>query len=146
MLLAEANAVAVALHDELMNHIPALAVANIRFAKPTADHGHSHAPEPIRVSGKLAAGLLEIVDTEAGERFQLRLSRHAQDLRAEVAIDRDAGRIEQLVLLPVEGNHHLLQSQAAPDEPHEFNAKLTLGASGASETLEFRMVEPAHHH
>lgn len=146
ILLAEANAAAAALTEELFAHIPALSVANIRFAPAVSDHGHSHAPEPFRVSGTLASGLLQIVDTEAGERFQLRLSRHAEDLRATVAISRDVGQTERLTLEPVDGNHHLLRSAMAPAEPHEFDATLTLEARGAAEALAFRMVEPPHHH
>ena len=145
-LLAEANAVAESLRGELFAHIPALSVANIRFAPLGSDHGHSHAPEPFRVSGKLAAGLLQIVDTEDGERFQLRLSRHADALRAEIAIQREAGQIERLALVPIDGNHHLLRSLTAPAEPHQFDATLALEASGAQEALTVRMIEPPHHH
>ena len=145
-LLAEANAAAASLRDELFAHVPALSVANIRFASLVSEHGHSHAPEPFRVSGKLATGLLQIVDTEDGERFQLRVSRHAEAMRAEVAIQREAGKIERLALVPVDGNHHLLRSVTAPAEPHEFDATLTLEAAGAQEALKFRMVEPPHHH
>ena len=145
LLLAEANAAAAILRDELFSHVPALSVANIRFASLVSEQGHNHAPEPFRVSGKLATGLLQIVDTEDGERFQLRVSRHAEAMRAEVAIQREAGKIERLALTPVDGNHHLLRSVTAPAEPHEFDATLTLEAAGAQEVLKFRMVEPLHH-
>ncbi|MEW6633612.1 MAG: cation diffusion facilitator family transporter, partial [Pseudomonadota bacterium] len=90
MLLAAANNIAASLKAELFAHIPALAVATVRFAEPE-EGGHHHAPDPFLVSGKLASGLLEIVDTPHGERMRLRLSRHAEGLRANVAIERPGG-------------------------------------------------------
>ena len=146
MLLAEANAVAATLQDAMFAHIPALSAAKIRFAPPSSDHGHSHALAPFRITGRLATGLLQIFDTGAGERFQLRVSRHAEGLRAEVKIQREAGKIERLALVPVDGNHHLLRSSTPPAEPHEFDATLTLEALGVQETLKFRMFEPPQIH
>ena len=146
VLLAEANAIASRVQDELFAHIPALSVANIRFAPAVSDSGHSHAPKPFRFDGRLATGLVQIVDTEAGERFQLRLSRHAETLQAEIAIQREAGRMERLVLSPVNGDHHFLRSETAPAEPHEFDATLRLAADESTEVLAFRMVEPPHSH
>lgn len=144
LLLAEANAVSSRLEAELFDHIPALSVASIRFAPPRS--GHSHAPDPFRVSGRIASGLLQIVDTDVGERFELRISRHAEAMQAEVAIQRDGGKVERLTLLPVDGNHHLLRSTVAPKEPHEFDATLRLGAQDVEEVMPFRMVEPHHSH
>ena len=144
LLLAEANAVSARLQAELFAHIPALSVANIRFAQPSS--GQSHAPDPFRVSGRIASGLLQIVDTELGERFESRVSRHAEAMQAEVAIQREDGRVERLSLLPVDGNHHRLRSAVALAEPHEFDATLLLAAQGAEEVLAFRMVEPHHAH
>lgn len=143
-LLAEVNVIAAKLQDELFAHIPALAVATVRIAAPES-HGHHHAPDPFQVHGKLAQGLLEIVDTEDGERFRLRVSRHAEGLSAAVDIKREAG-LEQHALLPVKGDHHLLQSVEAPAEPHEFDAELVLSNASDSERLAFRMLEPQGHH
>ncbi|MDB5526513.1 MAG: cation transporter [Rhizobium sp.] len=145
ILLAEANVITAKLEEELFAHIPALAVATVRIVAPKAT-GHHHAPDPFRVSGKLAQGLLEIVDTPEGERFRLRVSRHAEGLAAVVAIHRGEGSIEQHALTPVDGNHHLLQSQAAPAEPHEFDAELLLSNSTKNERLPFKMREPEGHH
>ncbi|MDE3027244.1 MAG: cation transporter [Paracoccaceae bacterium] len=145
LLLAEANAVAAALEEELFAHIPALSVVTVRFAAPDADHGHHHAPAAFRVRGTLATGLLQIVDTPAGERMRLRVSRHAEGMEAEVAITRDGGQIERLTLRPLDGNHHLLQSDTAPAEPHEFDAVLTLQAGAGREDLPFSMLEPHEH-
>ena len=144
LLLAEANAVSARLQAELFAHIPALSVANIRFASPGS--GHSHAPDPFRVSGRIASGLLQIVDTDLGERFELRVSRHAETMQAEVVIQRAGNQEERLALHPVDGNHHLLRSTLAPAEPHEFNATLLLTDRDSQEVLPFRMVEPHHDH
>jgi cation diffusion facilitator family transporter len=40
--LSEANKIAAALEDELFEHMPALAAANIRFARGDDDHAHPH--------------------------------------------------------------------------------------------------------
>ncbi|WP_292324150.1 cation transporter, partial [Mesorhizobium sp.] len=146
LLLAAANNIAVSLKTELLAHIPALDVATVRFAEPYARAGHHHAPDPFLVSGKLASGLLEIVDTPQGERMRLRLSRHAEGLRANVAIERPDGAVERLPLSPVGGDHHYLQSIVAPAEPHEFSARLQLAAGADSEELPFAMAEPEGHH
>lgn len=146
LLLAAANNIAASLKAELFAHVPALDVATIRFAEVQADSGHHHAPDPFLVSARLASGLLEIVDTPQGERMRLRLSRHAEGLRANVAIERSGGMVEQLPLSPVGGDHHYLQSLVAPAEPHEFSARLQLAAGPDSEDLPFAMAEPEGHH
>jgi len=107
-------------------------------------HAHHHAPKPVQVATVLADGLLEIVDTPEGERMRLRVSRHAEGLRARVEIAR-GDNTETLDLLPVGQNHHRLESQKAPAEPHEFTARLRLEAAGAVEELPFSMAEPASH-
>ncbi|WP_217577807.1 cation diffusion facilitator family transporter [Mesorhizobium sp. GbtcB19] len=145
LLLAAANNIAASLKAELLAHVPALDVATVRFAEPPVEGGHHHAPDPFLVSGRLASGLLEIVDTPQGERMRLRLSRHAEGLRANVAIERDGGAVESLPLSPVGGDHHYLQSLIAPAEPHEFSARLQLAAGADSEDLPFAMAEPEGH-
>ncbi|MDB5555959.1 MAG: putative cation efflux system protein [Rhizobium sp.] len=144
MLLAEANVIVAKLEDELFAHLPALAVATVRVVSPEVS-GHHHAPDPFRVSGKLAQGLLEIVDTDAGERFRLRVSRHVEGLAATVAIQRP-NSIERHILVPVDGNHHLWESLEAPDEPHDFEAELLLTDTKQNERLPFKMLEPQGHH
>jgi len=145
LLLAAANNIAASLKTELFAHIPALDVATVRFAEAQASGGHHHAPDPFLVSGKLASGLLEIVDTPQGERMRLRLSRHAEGLQVSVAINRPGSEIERLPLSPVGGDHHYLQSLVAPAEPHEFSARLQLAAGPDSEDLAFAMAEPEGH-
>lgn len=96
LLLGAANNIADTLKRELFEHLPALATANVHFGK-AHDGGHGHrAPDPFMVGGKLDGGRLEIVDTAAGERMRLRVSRHAEGLRASVGIEREGGRIETL--------------------------------------------------
>lgn len=146
ILLAAANQVAASLKNELLAHIPTLDVASVRFAESVGEGDHHHAPDPFIVAGKLASGLLEIVDTPEGERVRLRLSRHAEGLQAQVAIERAGGAIESLPLSPVSGDHHYLQSGVAPAEPHEFEARLLLEAGAQSEDLPFAMTEPEGHH
>lgn len=145
LLLGAANAIADNVKRELFAHLPALAVANVHFGRVEQEgHGH-HAPGAVMVATNLADGLLEIVDTPNGERMRLRVSRHAEGLRASVGIERDGGKIETLHLEPVAGNHHHLQSLAAPAEPHEFKAKLHLTAGNENEELPFSMAEPEEH-
>lgn len=46
LLLSEANKIMSALEDELFEHMPALAAANIRFSAEREKHDHPHAHEP----------------------------------------------------------------------------------------------------
>lgn len=144
-LLAAANAIADQLRRELADHLPALAEARIVFASAEAASDHHHRPDPVPVSTRLADGLLQIVDTPEGERIRLRVSRHADGLRASVVIERPEGRTEVLELRPVAGDHHWLQSSTAPEEPHEFAASLKLTAGNDNEDIAFAMAEPEGH-
>jgi len=152
--LAEANKIAAVLEHELQEHLPALARANIRFGRSgqaassliEAHAGHHHAPEPFLFKGKLAKGELQIIDTPEGERMQLTVSEHVQNLRAVVVIERPGGQAETLPLLPSIRRHHNYTSQEAPAEPHEFDATLQLSAADQTEELAFHMAEPEGHH
>lgn len=148
--LAEVNRIASRLEGELLAHMPALAAINFRFAgmgeEAAETGGGHHAPDPFFVRGKLADGVLEIVDTPEGERMRLKLWRHAGGLEARVTIDRPGGKAEILPLVADASDHHLLMSALAPQEPHEFDAHLQLSGAGAREVLPFRMVEPVGHH
>ena len=73
------------------------------------------------------------------------IERPNADLQAAVIINRAGGRIETLQLLPVAGNDGVYLSAAAPDEPHEFSANLTLKSGGKEDVLAFKMVEPEGH-
>lgn len=147
LLLGTANSIADELRHELADHIPGLEATTVSFVSASAGdaHGHHHAPDPFRVNGTLANGLLEIVDTPDGERMRLRVSKHAEGLSAEVVIDRANEAKEILTLSPHARDHHTLDSAVAPAEPHEFTARLRLRAGAAAEELAFAMAEPAGH-
>ena len=144
LLLGAANDIAQSFREELLEHLPALDAVTVSFAAPEAQRAQHHAPKPVHVASRLADGLLEIVETPNGERMRLRVSRHAEGLRARVEISR-GGSTENLDLLPVGENHHRLESRNAPAEPHEFTARLRLEAAGVVEELSFSMAEPAGH-
>ena len=154
--VAAAGEVAADLERELKAHLPALEVANVRFAgaerhegpaiHASVGHGHHHAPEPFRFRSHLAVGVLEIVDTPEGERMRLTVNGHASGLSATVMIDRPGNDSETLPLTPLPNDHHCFQSSVAPAEPHEFSAELHLAASGERDVLKFHMTEPAGHH
>ncbi|MEO8245315.1 MAG: cation transporter, partial [bacterium] len=84
-------------------------------------------------------------DTDAGERFQLTLSRGI-GLEAMVRIDRGAGGTETLALSPVAGKPAAYLSAVAPAEPHEFGAVLDLQQGEARVELAFHLAEPEGHH
>ena len=147
MPMADADRLAENLRHEMLEHVPALSVASVRVSSMTDDAQiprEHDAPRPFEVRSELADGELSIAGTPAGERMRLTLSRRTDGLKAVVVIDRAAGP-ETLVLAPSSRDLSTLESQSAPDEPHEFNARLILSAGGKEEIQEFRMAEPAGH-
>lgn len=113
---------------------------------PAADdhsHPHPHAPEPFRFAGEWAAGTLAVVDTPAGERFRLDLSSPAPVSAATVRIMRTLNAVEEHALVRQPDGSWV--SEAAPAEPHEFDALLELEADGRRQELAFRMTEPGGH-
>jgi hypothetical protein len=155
LTLASANEISASLQRELFAHLPALDVANVRFAMLDSGaagppqpqvHGHHHAPEPVKVSIPEAEGLLEIVDTQDGERMRLTLSRKAAGLEATVVIRRPGSVDEILGLTSLADDPKTLQSSIAPAEPHEFDAELRLSTNGMVKAVPLRMVEPHDRH
>ena len=146
MSVADADHLAENLRHEMLEHIPALSVADVRVSSKSgvAQPGEHHAPEPVQVRGEMAEGELSIASTPAGERMRLTLSRRTDGLKAVVVIDRASGP-ETLVLSPSLEDPSTLESESAPAEPHEFNARLILSADGKEEIQEFHMAEPAGH-
>ena len=155
----EADAITTQFEQEILTHIPAISSARIRARphdpslhgtqeKDPDDHGaHAHhAPEPVELEGQLAAGRVEIIDTADGERMTFTASRAERDLQASIEIDRGAGRVEALPLDRVAQETSRWISTTAPEEPHEFAARLTLRSGGRAEALPFRMSEPEDHH
>ena len=148
--LMKANEISAALQKELHDHVPGLAVANVRFgisaeASGAAAHGHHHAPVSVRVSGELAEGVLEIVDTPDGERLRFTTVQSPIGTRIAAMIDRSGGLVESLVLAPQPGSTNTFLSSGAPTEPHEFDGRLCIYFGAREEVLPFRMNEPAGH-
>ncbi len=149
--VAEAESIAAEVEAVLADHVPALASAHVRVRPEEsvgtgqAHGGHHHAPDPVPVRGELAEGVMEIIDTPAGERFRFTAARMAPGVEAVAVIDRPGGAAETLRLAPQAGNVLCLVSSEAPAEPHEFDARLRVRAGGREEQLSFRMTEPAGH-
>jgi len=64
-------------------------------AKVADQHEHA-APEPVSVHGHLASGMIEIIDTPAGERMRFTASEGLPRLDAKIVIHRD-GKPEVLL-------------------------------------------------
>ncbi len=152
--VGEADKVVEALRREMIAHIPTLAVVNIRCRgteelfvaeKSQQSRNRHHAPEPFKVVSPLAKGLLEIADTELGERMRLTLDQDVAGLSATVLINRPGNGIETLRLDAVSSGSLIFESTVAPAEPHEFAAQLRLSRGDKTETLSFKMFEPADH-
>ncbi|MBI2752413.1 MAG: cation transporter [Betaproteobacteria bacterium] len=149
----EADALVARLEQELSEHIPELVSVRVRTRSEGSDvlpvaaaKSHSHAPHPILLRGRLASGILEIVDTSQGERMRFVADSAPSGLRAEVRIARANGALETLSLSATVDRPDVFWSSAAPQEPHEFEAQLILTAGDRSDALPFKMVEPAHAH
>lgn len=153
--LREADAIRAAVREELQGHLPALATVRIMvqsFGEQPAESDagnasrHHHAPEPVAVRGKLAEGVLEIVDTPQGERMQFSVERAVPGVKAVVRIGRDAGQVETLALIASRHDPAKFMSDVAPQEPHTFRGDLVLNAGTRSEAVPFRIIEPDEHH
>jgi cation diffusion facilitator family transporter len=153
--LREADAIRAAVREELQGHLPSLATVRIvvqAFGGQTAESDggkaskHHHAPAPVAVRGKLAEGMLEIVDTPQGERMQFSAKRAVVGLTAVVRIKRDAGQVETLALNVSRDDPTKFMSTGAPQEPHTFQGDLVLNVRGRSEAVPFRVFEPDDHH
>lgn len=157
LTVAAANGIVKMVRNELYAHLPVLRSTNITVRPsseeggkgarvPIPSHAHQHPSDPFQFDAELAAGTLEIVDTPQGERMRLILARGAPGLSATVIIDRPSGAPEVLVLAEVAGDHHTLQSDVAPEEPHEFSASLKLSDGRRNEKLLFAIKERHVHH
>ena len=153
--VAKADQLGDTLKREMLAHIPALSVVNVRcqgselpaenIETPSQVSGHHHAPEPFKVISALTDGRLEIADTPKGERIRLTLDHPIEGLQASVRIDRAGGKVESLPLVRRADNSLIFESDAAPAEPHEFRAQLLLKVGERENVLHFSMTEPAAH-
>lgn len=146
--VSEADAIRATLRSQLFAHLPALSTTNLRVQGSADEESrpmpHSHASPPIKVSSALVEGLLEIADTPDGERMLLTTTRQVAGLEASVVIERENGRIEDLGLRAV-GIDGKMMSSVAPEEPHEFNARLILRSGDQRDVVSFEMREPHAH-
>jgi hypothetical protein len=99
-----------------------------------------HAPQPFHVEGRLATAFCKLSP-------RLRANACAWGFPGMPkgclhAFHRAfRGRDRSAATYPVDGDHHWLESQTAPAEPHAFTAKLHLDAGGQSEELPFPDVK-----
>jgi divalent metal cation (Fe/Co/Zn/Cd) transporter len=142
----EADAISAEVEGVVADHVPALASVHVRVRSAEAaissrTPGHAgHASNPVSVKGALVDGVLEIIDTPAGERMRLTAARLPADAKVSVVISRSVGE-EKLPLLPQGGERGVFFSTEAPAEPHEFSARLVLQVGEHEEVLAFRMTE-----
>ncbi|PWU21402.1 MAG: hypothetical protein C5B49_02710 [Bdellovibrio sp.] len=120
-------------------------IKRIRQTCRTNHHHHHNAPEPVRIRNPIADGVLEIVETEDGERLKFTTSKPMPDLKVRVVINRQDGP-EVLELQSISGTQTYFQSSVAPNEPHEFSAELELSATTSREIVFFEMFEAHEHH
>lgn len=119
-------------------------IIQMRKASHSHDHEHHHTPDPVTVDTEILKGILKIIDTEAGERFQLETSFQSQkNTQLKVIINRPNG-LEVIELIQKNDGTYL--SDVAPAEPHEFSAELEIKQSSHREVITFAMHEPHDHH
>ncbi|MDD1677778.1 MAG: cation diffusion facilitator family transporter, partial [Methanomicrobiales archaeon] len=145
MTVREADAVSAEIEAILVDHVPALAAAQVRVRAadglaPSSSVGHHHAPDPVPVAGNFVQGVVEIVNTEGGERMRFTPTRLEDGSIVSVVISRP-GSDEVLALASIEKDPRVLQSRETPAEPHEFSARLIVKMKGYKEILPFKMTE-----
>ena len=116
------------------------------FVKKLKNEHHHHATEPVHVTGKSLNGDIQIIETPLGERmrFSSRNDLIGQELFVEIT--RGHG-IETLTLMRSPDDGKIFLSGEAPDEPHEFFARLILNQSAQpKEAFPFFIKEPEGQH
>jgi nickel/cobalt transporter (NicO) family protein len=107
---------------------------------------HHHAPDPVLVTGTILQGRLEIVETPLGERMRFSSDKRLHEEELVVEIDRGE-KSEILNLERSPDNATIYLSGVAPEEPHEFNARLIAGTvNQPKEIFTFSVKEPGDHH
>ena len=113
-------------------------------------HGHGHGAEGDsdgqNVHSRFGTARVEIAEAEGPPRFRLRIAgvdKHAaRALPVAIETRRPDGRSSQFSLT---WRGAYFESVDVIPEPHEFAARLTLGAGADAETHEFKFEEPAEH-
>lgn len=112
-----------------------------------AEHAHHHhQPTPQAIEGKILHGAIEIIDTPAGERLRFASSAAMSPKKLQVCIKRSSGEMETLDLIQSSIAPEIFMSTAAPAEPHEFSAFINCETASGSDSVNFEMHEPEHHH
>lgn len=108
-------------------------------------HHHHHGHEPVKIKTDLISGNLEIINTEAGERFRFSpQSSLNKEFNLRVIINRSNG-LEILELIK-DQNSDFYMSTIAPSEPHEFSAEFEVTTLDSKhEVFPFEMHEPHDH-
>lgn len=118
----------------------------IQLKKKNGSHHHHHAPNPVHVTNELINGVLEIIDTDEGERMRFTAAAQTSaPIQLSVIINRPES-LEVLILKQSSKNSTEFISEFAPNEPHEFSAEFEIRSAGKKEVLAFQMHEPEGHH
>ena len=126
-----------------------LMVKRIRqMKKANLEHLHPHhhgAPDPVQIENDFCRGTLEIIQTDAGERFRFQALDVAHGSAIRVLINRTNG-LEVLEFMATKGSPAEYISLVAPEEPHEFSAEFEIRVGDKHEVFPFEMHESGGHH
>ncbi len=121
-------------------------IRHMKRAQVEHHHPHHHGtPDPVRMENDFCRGTLEIIETEAGERFRFKADEIKQGGSIRVLINRVNG-LEVLELFPGTDDPSEFLSSVAPEEPHEFAAEFEIRVGQKHEVFPFEMHEPEGHH
>lgn len=118
-------------------------VKRIRQMNRAKHHHHHHAPEPIAVKSPFVNGVLEIVDTDNGERMKFTADTKAANLSIRVLINRLEG--PEILNMMASHDSSSYFSDNTPNEPHEFSAEFEITKESKREVVLFEMHEPHEH-
>lgn len=115
-----------------------------RAKRKTADHHHHHgAPDPVMVTTRSANGILEMINTDDGEKIRFTSESDVADLDVRILITRPT---EIEVLEFRRESPRSFVSVQIPQEPHEFSAEAEFMRAGEREIFPFAMHEPHDHY
>jgi len=117
-----------------------------RFAEPQPEGARHHTPDPFLVSGKLASGLLEIVDTPQGEACVCACRATRKACRRMSPSNDPTGWSNVCRCRRSAATTTICRALSPRPSRMEFSARLQLAAGADSEDLAFAMAEPEGHH